>query len=262
MQTGQTLIIEFIGFTQIEKAPFLSILSLSKCRPVSYREKGSADKADLYLVNSDRPNTQQIVQSHNLTLATSILIGDANPIDPAWKHMPKPVRWVRLFDMLDEFSDSLSGIRSSEIQIPVPAAPQTLHDASRPSAFGRVLVVDDNETVRRFMAQKLNPFRFDVDFAESGEEALRFARQTPYVCIFLDVVMAGIDGYQVCRLLKQTPGLRSTSIVMLTSRDSPLDRIKGKMAGCDGYLTKPVEEEKLLDAFSRFLSTHETGIPA
>jgi two-component system, cell cycle response regulator len=88
------------------------------------------------------------------------------------------------------------------------------------------------------------------------------AREQHYICMFLDVVMAGIDGYQVCWQLKKDAGRRNTAIIMLTGRDSALDRVRGKMAGCDGYLTKPVEEAKLLEAFSRFLAVQETGIPA
>lgn len=115
-----------------------------------------------------------------------------------------------------------------------------------------VLVVDDNLTVRKFMAQKLAPFNINVDFAETGEQAIGLTGTKFYSCVFLDVVMPGIDGYQVCKVIKSKKG-QKTSVVMLTSKDSPFDKIRGKMAGCDAYLTKPVDEDRLLETITRFL---------
>jgi len=116
-----------------------------------------------------------------------------------------------------------------------------------------VLVVDDNVTVREFMKSKLASFNFDVDYAESGEEAIGLTGQKYYTCIFLDVIMPGIDGYQVCKLIKSKRVTPKTTVVMLTSKDSPFDKIRGSMSGCDAYLTKPVDEEKLLETIVKYL---------
>jgi CheY-like chemotaxis protein len=119
-----------------------------------------------------------------------------------------------------------------------------------------VLVVDDNMTVREFMKNKLAPFNFNVDYAESGEQAVGLTGHRRYTCVFLDVVMPGIDGYQVCKLIKSKKVMGKTAVVMLTSKGSPFDKIRGAMAGCDAYLTKPVDEEKLLETIVRFLPTN------
>jgi CheY-like chemotaxis protein len=119
-----------------------------------------------------------------------------------------------------------------------------------------VLVVDDNLTVREFMKSKLAPFNFNVDYASSGEEAVGFTGSKHYTCVFLDVIMPGIDGYQVCKLIKSKRATTKTAVVMLTSKGSPFDKIRGAMAGCDAYLTKPVDEDKLLQTIVRFLPTH------
>lgn len=116
-----------------------------------------------------------------------------------------------------------------------------------------VLVVDDNLTVREFMKSKLAAFSFNVDYAESGEQAIGLTGQKHYACIFLDVVMPGIDGYQVCKLIKSKRAVPKTAVIMLTSKDSPFDKIRGSMSGCDAYLTKPVDEEKLLETIVKFL---------
>jgi two-component system, cell cycle response regulator len=116
-----------------------------------------------------------------------------------------------------------------------------------------VLVCDDNLTVREFMKSKLAPFNFNVDYAESGEQAIGLTGKRFYTCVFLDVVMPGIDGYQVCKLIKSKKTVQRTAVAMLTSKSSPFDKIRGTMAGCDAYLTKPVDEEKLLGVIAKFL---------
>jgi two-component system cell cycle response regulator len=118
-----------------------------------------------------------------------------------------------------------------------------------------VMVVDDSPAVREFMRSRLEPFAFRVDYAGSGEEAIGLTASKQYTCIFLDVVMPGIDGYQVCKMIKSRKAIRPTAVVMLTSKSSPFDKIRGTMAGCDAYLTKPVDEEKLLEVISKFLQT-------
>jgi twitching motility two-component system response regulator PilG len=145
-----------------------------------------------------------------------------------------------------------------------PAAPPTPVQAEPAGSVDWVLVVDDNLTVREFMAQKLAPFRFNVEFAESGEKALFMCSQRHYTCVFLDVVMPGMDGYQVCKHIKGRKGVQKSNVIMLTSKSSPFDKIRGTMAGCDAYLTKPVNEERLLALVAKFITgeSDPTGQPA
>lgn len=142
--------------------------------------------------------------------------------------------------------------------VATPMPPAAVPQASVNNADW-VLVVDDNVTVREFMKTKLAPFGFNVDYAESGEEAVGYTGQKSYTCVFLDVIMPGIDGYQVCKLIKSKKTSTKTAVVMLTSKGSPFDRIRGAMAGCDAYLTKPVDEDKLLETIVKFLPIRAIG---
>ncbi|MDB5858357.1 MAG: response regulator, partial [Ramlibacter sp.] len=126
--------------------------------------------------------------------------------------------------------------------------------AHKRAAGDTVLVVDDNASVRMFMKAKLAPFNFEVDFAETGEEAVGLTGTREYTCVFLDVVLPGIDGYQVCKLIKgNKQAIKKTAVVMLTSRSSPFDKLRGSLAGCDEYLTKPLDEDRLLEVIAKFL---------
>ena len=123
-----------------------------------------------------------------------------------------------------------------------------------PAYKDSVLVVDDNATVRKFMESRLAPYGFQVDFAETGEQAVGLTGAKEYTCVFLDVVLPGIDGYQVCKLIKgNKQAVKRTAVVMLTSRSSPFDKLRGSLAGCDEYLTKPVDENRLLEVIAKFL---------
>jgi twitching motility two-component system response regulator PilG len=103
------------------------------------------------------------------------------------------------------------------------------------------------------MRAKLAPFRFDVDFAEDGETAIDMAQAKPYTCIFLDILMPGMDGYQVCKLIKSSSSTKNTAVVMLSSKSSTFDKFRGNWAGCDAYLAKPVGEDELLATIAKFL---------
>ncbi|MDX1401529.1 MAG: response regulator, partial [Kiloniellales bacterium] len=110
---------------------------------------------------------------------------------------------------------------------------------------GRVLVVDDSLSVRTQMDLCLRLHDLSVDMAENAETALELIENGNYDVIFLDVVLPEMDGYKVCKLIKSNEEKRSIPIIMLTGKSSPFNKVRGVMAGCDRYLTKPVDAEEL-----------------
>lgn len=107
-----------------------------------------------------------------------------------------------------------------------------------------VLIVDDSLPVRKALDMKLRLMNYEVHHASSGREAIFSLQNNRFDFIFLDVVMPGMDGYEVCKLIKRNKSTKDIPVVMLTSRSSPFDKVKGKLAGCNSYLTKPVEHDK------------------
>jgi len=103
----------------------------------------------------------------------------------------------------------------------------------------RILIIDDNMNdamlVRRVLEQRSH---YEVRYASSGDEGLRMAREEIPDCILMDYRMPGIDGYEVSRLVKSDPGLRSVPILMLTGADAPQNLVDGLEAGADDYVTK------------------------
>lgn len=111
----------------------------------------------------------------------------------------------------------------------------------------RILVVDDDEHIRKSLAQYLEMEDFDVDVASSGPEALnRAGRQAPDL-VLLDIMMPGMDGFEVVEKLRQESATRQVPIILLTARGQDTDVIKGYQLGVSSYLTKPFNLDELVD---------------
>jgi two-component system cell cycle response regulator len=271
--------VEVIGFSQTELMALASVFELSSRRVPKFSKHNAAGvPPDIMLVDANDMDAVKALAERNASgRIPTILIGDSNR-GTNWPVLPRPIRWMKLFQAFDAAVAPSSGdaqMKAVGVTVGPSAQPNTQASAASPvtpvakvasatsaaapapnSQADWVLVVDDNQTVREFMKSKLAAFSFNVDYAESGEQAIGFTGQKHYSCIFLDVVMPGVDGYQVCKLIKANRSAQKTAVVMLTSKDSPFDKIRGSMSGCDAYLTKPVDEEKLLETISRFLPPH------
>jgi len=106
----------------------------------------------------------------------------------------------------------------------------------------RVLIVDDVPANLKLLDAKLTAEYFDVFKASSGPEALEAAKEQQPDIILLDVMMPGMDGFEVCRRLKSMPETEHIPVVMVTALDQPRDRVQGLEAGADDFLTKPLND--------------------
>ena len=107
----------------------------------------------------------------------------------------------------------------------------------------RVLIVDDEATVREVVGQYLELEHFSVMQASNGLEALRLAEETPPDLVILDLTLPGIDGLEVCRRLRAASAI---PILMLTARSDDADKLQGFGIGADDYLTKPFNPRELV----------------
>ncbi len=117
----------------------------------------------------------------------------------------------------------------------------------------KVLVIDDSNTIRRSAEMFLRQAGFEVILAEDGFDALaKISDHQPKV-IFVDIMMPRLDGYQTCALIKQNPKLKTTPVIMLSSKDGVFDRARGRLAGSDRYLTKPFTKEALIETVNEYV---------
>jgi len=121
------------------------------------------------------------------------------------------------------------------------------------SAFNRILIVDDDPTVRRLLATLLERAGYETVEAASGEEGLELARQHSPRLVLLDINLPGTSGYAVCNELRQTLGQQFPIIFLSGERTESFDRVAGLLIGADDYLTKPFDSDELIARVSRML---------
>lgn len=110
----------------------------------------------------------------------------------------------------------------------------------------RILVVDDVAANRRLLEAKLSAEYYDVITAQRGEEAVIAARRDKPDIILLDVMMPGVDGFEVCRRIKGSAETRDIPVILVTALDRREHRLKGLEAGAEDFLTKPIDDVQLL----------------
>ncbi|HEU5378816.1 MAG TPA: response regulator [Ktedonobacteraceae bacterium] len=170
----------------------------------------------------------------------------------------------------------------SPVKQATPAFPQRsvterIDASETPSFIPPIMVIDDSLTVRKIMETTHRRQGFFVQTFGDGVEALQWLHEHPTVIpglVYLDICMPRMDGYDVARHLHSRPHLSAVPIVMLTGRDGVLDRLKGRLAGAKGYITKPFRGEEILIETLHYLPTgkptsrasgenqHQSGIGA
>ncbi|WP_449441546.1 response regulator transcription factor [Ureibacillus acetophenoni] len=107
----------------------------------------------------------------------------------------------------------------------------------------RILIVEDEKTISRFIELELRHEQFDVALAFDGREGLNKAINESFDCILLDVMLPKLNGIEVCRRIRAQSDV---PIILLTARDEVMDRVAGLNAGADDYIVKPFAIEELL----------------
>ena len=118
-----------------------------------------------------------------------------------------------------------------------------------------ILTVDDSPTIRKLLAMTLEREGFDVVQAQDGVEALVKMSECNPAMILSDINMPRLDGYKLCKFVKKHAKTKHIPVIMLSGKDGVFDKLRGRMSGCDGYLTKPFESKDLLEKIRSFIGT-------
>jgi CheY-like chemotaxis protein len=159
---------------------------------------------------------------------------------------------IKVFDTLDTVKPAPVALNKAFSFTPLNTKLEPIKQTS--ATVGRVLLVDDSDIALKYMQNRLRHFSYECELVHSGEEALAMVATHSYQFVFLDVMMAGLDGYQTCKAIKNNKARQGPApvVVMLTSRGGTIDKIRGSMAGCDAYLTKPLNDKKLGVVLAKF----------
>ena len=116
----------------------------------------------------------------------------------------------------------------------------------------KMLAVDDNPNNNAIIEELFGDY-YDLRTATTGEEALQIAQAFQPDIVLLDIMMPGMDGYEVCRRLREHPSLSDIKILMVTAKGAVEERIKGYEVGANDFITKPFEQENILESVEFFL---------
>ena len=115
----------------------------------------------------------------------------------------------------------------------------------------RILLVEDNPQNRYLMTFLLEKHGYTVEVAEDGEQALAMLHESSPDLILMDMQLPRVDGYEATRRIKASDRLRSIPLVALTAHSMKGDRTKAIEAGCDAYVTKPVDADEIIAVIER-----------
>ncbi|PFG13668.1 response regulator [Bacillus sp. es.036] len=128
----------------------------------------------------------------------------------------------------------------------------------------RILVVDDEERIRKLLRMYLERENYDIEEAENGEQALEMAIEDDFDLILLDLMLPGMDGIEVCQQMREQ---KATPVIMLTAKGEEANRVQGFEVGADDYITKPFSPREVVlrvkallrrSSTTKFLQTETT----
>jgi DNA-binding response OmpR family regulator len=117
----------------------------------------------------------------------------------------------------------------------------------------KILIADDNENIRDALTYLLEDEGYDLLLAKDGADTLRKVRERRPDILFLDIMMPEMNGYDVCRTIKNDPQLKSTYIIMLTAKGQVAEQERGKEVGADEYIVKPFSPMEILAKVKQIL---------
>lgn len=272
--SDKSVTVGLIGIPSIEERRLQAAFIHSKTRATSYKALILSDEPEVLMVNADEPSSlikwrvyRDKLASEQKAEPPSILVSKDGEFKTHHYQVRRPLIASRVISVLDSVStnelkvvdeiaieiSSMLGVNSGQTTTETIAKPTNVENKSEICTECRALVVDDSLPVRIQMDQALKKHVANVDFAETGEEAFDYLKKNHYDIIFLDIVLPGVDGYEVCKVIKQGEA-KDTPVIMLTGNTSASDKIKGKLAGCDTYLIKPISQTIFNEVVQQYLN--------
>lgn len=273
MANNNSVTVGLIGISGIEEKRLQAACKYSENRNISYVNQSLDTLPAIVIVNADAPDSlvgwriyQDGLSNHGIDNPPSLIIS-LKPSNTSSKHcyyIRRPLIISRVISMLDKIVDEQIKIDtevaiSTDVDIGVIET-IVLDSTQEPTnqnwiaSMPTALVVDDSLPVRIQMETALKKFTSRVDVAETGEEAIKMVNENDYDVVFLDIILPGMDGYEICKIMKEGK-CRDTPVILLTGNSSPADRIKGNLSGCDTYLIKPMNQAVFENIVSEYLHT-------
>jgi CheY-like chemotaxis protein len=222
-----------------------TVLTLSDLEMLLNQQTADADKLRFSVESMEREN-----EGYGLSVEqmTNLGVGHINLKNyrQGFLYLQEAVRMNPSNVLLDAQVNALA-IRLSEME-----EQQTAHDLM--SKNRKILVVDDSPTVRKLISGKLEKCGHEVVCAVDGADALEKIKELKPDLVLLDITMPRMDGYQVCKHIRGDEETKDVPVVMISGKDGFFDKVRGRMAGTSGYITKPFGPETLMKTVETYLN--------
>jgi two-component system cell cycle response regulator len=257
-QTGKSKwIVGALGLTDMEFNVLKSVASLTSSRTqdsyLAYAGGNIPGDCNILILNAEAPEAmiQWSVMAVKPNPPVLVSYTKEPPADFDQHYLQRPFGPAKLLVLLDKIAKQL---RDSAQVWEKPTLSNRAPAGITTGEALRALVVDDSPTVTRQLELELRKFNIQSEIADTGEAAIKLLERHKYDIIFLDVILPRTDGYQICKQIRKTTHTRHTPVIMLTSKSSPFDRVRGSLAGCSTYLTKPVDYGMFRETVEKYMS--------
>lgn len=268
--------IALIGFSSFERSTIESFFRLAARRKQGYRLTDEAAGSAMVVANADDPATMQSLLAK--PPAQPVLLIGASDGGTGWAREPRPIKLMNILNAVDSALGAAQPKPATQFREVTPSKPAPLEAPEyRPGdtqAFVRataapppddfILLADDHDAVHQFMQERLLRLGFSTERVRTGEQALGRLDSRPYKFVFLDCHLEGMDAFQTCKAVKQHRYAQGKPpvVVILADKVGAMDRMKGTLAGCDAWLTKPLDERELLKVIARHDTQVQRGFQA
>lgn len=256
------------GFSKPDALTIHRIIKLTDHRVRRY-QLTSDNHFDILLINGVLVQPDQVKHQ-----APCVWLGGA-PADHDY-YMDRPILSSRLLRLLDKITVSVYkylpeievGVNTVNVRESLATEGQTQwqfdqeqkddgYTVREYESDRRVLVVDDSQVVRTQLKLILDNLGIVCDMAKDGVEAIKLLQNCRYDLILMDVIMPNMDGLEATKKIKKELEGQGP-VILLTAKTSQLDRLRGAFAGCDTYLTKPINQQELLDVIKPYIEEKAT----
>jgi len=246
---GETVLCPFCN-AENEKQAFScnscqTVLTLSDLEMLLGQQSANEDKLRQAVESLERENESYGLSAEQLM---NLGVGQVNLKNyrQGFLYLQEAVRMNPSNVLLDAQVNALA-IRLSEME-----QQQSVHDSMPKNR--KILVVDDSPTVRKLISGKLEKCGHEVICAIDGVDALEKINELTPDLVLLDITMPRMDGYQVCKLIRNNEMTKDVPVVMISGKDGFFDKVRGRMAGTTGYITKPFGPETLMKTVETYLN--------
>jgi two-component system cell cycle response regulator len=262
---GTTMSIALVGFDRHDHTVLKSLFKISGI--YHEWESSSLTRPDCILLDADQDEAHfwYDEEMQNRSGVPIVTVGTVS-LGNAVTHIPRPFRWGQVLETLELAIEQSRQGRSDSLKALSTTLDGPSSGASDPASallpriyntMPAALIVNPNPKGWRYVTGELARRGYRVDHVSSGAAAVLLLANFRYNLVFVETHLPDEDGVGICRMLKQAHGRRRIAAIILSTNRKAVDRIRGKFAGCDAFISTPVDPDELRRTLDKLVPEYE-----